>query len=730
MLEKLAFPCLDEPLLKATFDVAITAPSELTVLSNMPLKSKTLLNSKAFTLHEFHTTPKMSTYLVAWALGEFEYIEGHTEKSIYPIMNGSPDEHQQLPIRVFTAEGKSEQGRFALDIAAKVIDYYSSLFDIPYPLPKLDLLCVEAYSHNAMENFSLITFRPTALLLEGDAKDSNPTVLQNIAYVVSHEIAHQWFGNLVTMKWWDELWLNEGFATWIGYHAISKFFPEWDVPSLVMLKSHEPALRLDSLKESHPVKVSIENAKDIDQVFDTISYLKGCSIIEMISEFLGPEQFLKGVAMYLERNKFSNATMEDLLSSLSEVSGIDVLSRLENWILKLGYPLLSVEKLGEKKLKLTQGHYLSTATQDKSSTIWWIPLMMGPNTGQKDQEFFDETMLLEHDPHELVIFNSQGHGFYRVEYKDKDLLCNICENLGQVSSRGKIGLLSDIQTTESVKVLLSTLEYFGKVQDSTEHYVWAMVFDICERLLTLFYNPSSMNMFLRIKQVVLTLVEPQVENALKYLKDPAWVYRESVDGKGSLKAQFFEKILSTAGKVSHDKVVLACKELFEAGAVNSANRNVILSTVLAQPDTSEDIFHQIQSELETATLAHKEVVIAALGTVVNPSLFQNSFRLLFEIQSMDVQFLTEAWSTNPYIRADLWTFIKENYPRIHAQLSGNPTISERFVRNTLKGFVGFGIKDEVEQFFKDKDVSAFDRVLGQALENIEKNTLYTTKNVM
>lgn len=723
-----AFPCLDEPLLKATFDVSITASSELVVLSNMPSKHAEVSSDGKTTKHNFHRTPKMSTYLVAWALGEFEYIEGHTENRIYPANPGCGAEHQKLPIRVYTSQGKSHQGAFALGVASKVIDYYSRLFDIPYPLPKLDLLCVEAYSHNAMENFSLITFRPTALLLEGDVASADPLALQKIAYVVSHEIAHQWFGNLVTMKWWDELWLNEGFATWVGYHAISEFFPEWDVPSLVMLDSHEVALQLDSLAESHPVKVHVKNAKDIDQVFDAISYLKGCSILEMISEYVGVEKFVGGVALYLKRNAFSNATMEDLLGSIGEVCGCDILARLQNWILNIGFPLLKVQTADAGEVKLCQERFLSTAVHSEDSTVWWIPLMTQGDLQNRKLELWEKSSSFKVPEEGLLHFNAAGFGFYRVSYEDKRLLYRICDNLEFIPSRGKIGLLSDVQTTESASVLLEVLSYFSRALKREDGYVWVMVYNVCASLLLLSHKSSSLEAFNKIKTFVLSLSEPLIDDALAYLCDPSSVSSNQSDAHRSSRTRFYDQALLVAGALSHEKVVQNCQEIFRRNLVTPATRKVVLSTILSQPKAPECLFDEVAAELDTATLAHKETVIAALGKVQNPALFQKSLQLMFRLQSMDVQFLTAAWATNPFIWEHVWPFVRNNYDSIHKHISANPTVIERFVRNVLNCLVGPSLKKDVERFFEGKDVAAFDRALHQGLEIIEKNTLYVKKN--
>jgi aminopeptidase N len=209
-----AFPCFDEPNLKATFDFEIEIPEDQVALSNMPEKETKKGRKDGLKVVTFDTTPVMSTYLLAWAVGDFEYVEAFTKRKY----NG-----KELPVRVYTTKGLKEQGRYALEHAPQIVDYFSEIFRIDYPLPKSDLLAVHEFSHGAMENWGLVTYRTTAVLF--DEKQSDQRYKNRVAYVVAHELAHQWFGNLVTMDWWNELWLNEGFATWVGWLAIDHLHP-------------------------------------------------------------------------------------------------------------------------------------------------------------------------------------------------------------------------------------------------------------------------------------------------------------------------------------------------------------------------------------------------------------------------------------------------------------------------------------------------------------------------
>jgi aminopeptidase N len=220
-----AFPCFDEPNLKASFELSIEIPDDLVALSNMPEKNVTKGGKAGTKVVSFEKTPKMSTYLAAWAVGDFEYVEAHTERKY----NG-----KNMPVRVYSTRGLKEQGRFALEHAHKTLDYFSEIFGIDYPLPKSDLLAVHEFAMGAMENWGLVTYRTTAVLFDEEKSDARSK--NRVAYIVAHELAHQWFGNLVTMDWWNELWLNEGFATWVGWLAVDHLHPEWKVWSQFVVR--------------------------------------------------------------------------------------------------------------------------------------------------------------------------------------------------------------------------------------------------------------------------------------------------------------------------------------------------------------------------------------------------------------------------------------------------------------------------------------------------------------
>jgi aminopeptidase N len=465
-----AFPCFDEPNLKATFDFEIEVPEDQVALSNMPVK-ETKKTKDGYNMVSFETTPIMSTYLLAWAVGDFEYVEDFTERRY----NG-----KQLPVRVYTTRGLKEQGRWALQHAGKIIDYFSEVFDIDYPLPKADLLAVHEFTHGAMENWGLVTYRTTAVLF--DEKTSEPRYRNRVAYVVAHELAHQWFGNLVTMDWWDELWLNEGFATWVGWLATDYLHPEWQVWPQFVNEGMEMAFKLDSIRASHAIHVPVRDALDVNQIFDHISYLKGCSAIRMLASHLGTDTFLKGVSNYLKKHAYGNAKTEALWSALSEASGKDVTALMGPWISKVGHPVVTVsEEPG--KISIKQSRFLSTGDvkPEDDETVWWVPLALAGKVGEQGVQALALTAkedTIDGVDSDFYKLNSGATGFYRVNYPQERLV-KLSTQLDRLSTEDKIAIIGStadlaFSGNGSTASLLSFIQGFSQ---ETNTLVWSQVLD-------------------------------------------------------------------------------------------------------------------------------------------------------------------------------------------------------------------------------------------------------------
>src|SRR5437870_1442581 len=387
-------PCLDHPAYKADFKLTVRTDSDTSVISNMPPASVKVEGPKKTV--EFPKTPRMSTYLLYLGIGKFEEVK---------------DRFNGVDYIVATVPGKSSGAKYPLDVARDSVKFFESYFGSKYNLPKLHLIAVPEFAAGAMENWGAITFREIVLLVD---KDSSIRIKKQVAEVIAHEISHQWFGDLVTMKWWDDLWLNESFATFMAYKATDSMFPQWTVWQDFVRGETAGALERDSLVNTHPIEVKVNSPTEIEEIFDDISYGKGASIIRMLEAYAGEDHFMSSVRSYLEKYKFSNAAGEDLWNQIEQASKTRVKSIMNEWIRKPGYPIVSA-KLDGKKLKIRQERFLLNGSSEQST--WPIPITLKING--KEQKLLmegSEESIPVPDGVDSLKLNLEQTGFYRVHY--------------------------------------------------------------------------------------------------------------------------------------------------------------------------------------------------------------------------------------------------------------------------------------------------------------------------
>ncbi|KKK19129.1 hypothetical protein P175DRAFT_0501595 [Aspergillus ochraceoroseus IBT 24754] len=710
-----AFPCFDEPNLKATFDFEIEVPKGQTALSNMPIKSERAGSKPELKFVSFETTPVMSTYLLAWAIGDFDYVEAMTERKY---------QGKSIPVRVYTTKGLKEQARFALECAHRTVDYFSEVFEIEYPLPKADLLAVHEFAMGAMENWGLVTYRTTAVLFDEGKSDTR--YKNRIAYVVAHELAHQWFGNLVTMDWWNELWLNEGFATWVGWLAVDHFYPEWNVWSQFVAEGVQQAFQLDSLRASHPIEVPVRNALEVDQIFDHISYLKGSSVIRMLSDHLGQEVFLKGVAQYLKDHAYGNATTNDLWSALSKASNQDVNSFMDPWIRKIGFPVVTVgEATGE--LRIRQNRFLSTgdAKPDEDETTWWIPL--GIKSGSQLAAQPSRALTAKVDTiqgigqHSFYKINKNLSGFYRTNYSTARL-----EKLGQsldvLSTEDKIGLIGDaaalaVSGEGTTAALLALLEGFKREQN---YLVWSQISASVGNLRSAFAQNEAVAEGL--KKFARELSSPAADKI-------GWEFKPEDD---YLTVQLRKLLIAMAGLAGHESIMAEAKRRFnlwatakDRNAVHTNLRSTIFSIAIS--DGSQLEFDAVKDEyLKTDSVDGKEICLSALGRTKDAKLVNDYLDFVFsdKVAIQDVHNGAVSLAANSKVRSLLWEYIKNNWTAVEARLSANNVVFERFVRMGLSKFADHSVAADIASFFKNKDTSAYDRALVIVADSIRTSANY------
>ncbi len=416
---RMAFPCFDDPSKKAEFKVRITVDDQLECISNMPVND--VRESGKRRTFEFEKTPRMSTYLLYFGIGKFDEM---TER------------HENVDISLTALKGYLDSTRYPIEVASKCLNYYNSYFDIPYVLPKMHLISVPQFGAGAMENWGAITFREIRILVNESTSESTR---RSIAEVIAHEITHQWFGNLVTMEWWNDLWLNESFATFMSIKAVDRFYPEWDHFGDLLMSRTRGALLGDSLMSSHPIDADVKDPESVAQIFDEISYGKGGSILRMIEAYVGEENFRKGISNHLKNHSYGNATGQDLWKSLEDVSSMPVSHIMSTWIKKKGYPVVYASKNGNE-ISLRQEQFLLSG--EKTDETWPIPLTVVREDSVEPMTMEDREMTIRADG--FIKLNSKRTGFYRTLY-DEELLNAILSRPERIHRYEIVGLIDDLK---------------------------------------------------------------------------------------------------------------------------------------------------------------------------------------------------------------------------------------------------------------------------------------------
>ncbi|KAK0624250.1 peptidase family M1-domain-containing protein [Immersiella caudata] len=721
-----AFPCFDEPNLKATFDFTIEIPSDQVALSNMPVKH-TQHVGRDKTLVSFERSPVMSTYLLAWAVGDFEYVEAFTDRTY---------EGKKIPVRVYTTRGLKEQGRWALQHAPKIIDYFSEQFEIDYPLPKSDILAVHEFTHGAMENWGLVTYRMTAILF--DEKLSDSRFRNRIAYVVAHELAHQWFGNLVTMDWWDELWLNEGFATWAGWLATDHLHPDWEVWPQLVHEGLEDAFALDGMRASHPIQVTVRDALDVNQIFDKISYLKGCSMIRMLASNLGVKTFLKGIAIYLKKHAYGNAKTSALWDALSEASGTDVNTIMAPWIEKIGFPVIEVTEKGQE-IALKQSRFLRTGDvkAEDDQTTWWVPLSLKGKTGSQGIESLALTTkesTVSGVNNDFYLLNANATGFYRVNYPESRLKA-LGTQLDRLSTEDKIFITSTAADLAfaGYSTTAAFLNFVQGLKNETHYRVLSQALDNLGVLKSIFGDDEE------VKSGLQKLILETIDKALENL---GWDAKPGEDFNTGL---LRKRLLVSAIANGHQETIDAGfsrwkafradpeKNSFPADLRSPVYRAAIRSDPAA---TVQALKHEW---FTTPAIDGKEICLQVLSQVTNAEIIKDvllPFNFSISppaaasdaVPAGDMHYLASGLSGNRMGRPLLWQYLRDNWGHVNTKLGGNPIILDRLVGLSLGRFSDYETLAEIEKFFAGVSTKGFDRTLGTALDKIRARAAYKTRD--
>jgi aminopeptidase N len=695
-----AFPSFDEPDYKATFDITAVADKDQVAISNYKIVSDTPGPGDKHTV-KFATTAKMSAYLAALVVGQFEYVEGSVDG---------------IPIRVYSTPGKKEMGKFALDAAEYIVGYYNKYFGIKYPYGKLDLIGLPDFSAGAMENVGCITFREVILLI--DEKEGSVDLKKTIASVTAHEIAHMWFGDLVTMKWWDDVWLNEGFATWMSSKPVQKWKPEWNF-DLDDVSGTGGTLNVDSLANTRPIHQAAETPAQIQELFDGIAYGKAASVLRMLEAYLGEETFRAGINAYLKEHQYGNATADDFWDAQAKVSHKPVDKIMPTWVKQPGAPIINVKAQctgNSTNVTLEQQRYFVDRAKFEAvnDQLWQIPLCL---KGSASSTAKCELMTKKEETFTLpgcstwVLTNAGATGYYRTGYQPDAVRALAKDAETKLSPAERIALQNDIWA--SVRVGREPVgDYLAFAQGLQTDRNRAVLEDVLGRLnyigqyVVSDSDRDAYRMWLRQY-----LTPPMKE--VGYEPKPG-----EADEQRTLRARLFNAL----GYDARDPETLeqarkiANKALTDPASVDHEIAGVALSLAALNGDAA--FYDRVMAALKNPRSPEEYYVyLFTLPQFGDPKLLQRTldFALSPDVRSQDALGVVTSVMGNPAGEQLAWDFVRQHWPEI--EKAGGPFASAQVVGATSV-FCDTASRDQVTEFFTAHKVAAAERTYKQSIERI------------
>lgn len=705
------FPCFDEPGMKARFKLTVTFPSHLTALSNMPaLKDK---REGAKRTIAFDETPIMSTYLLALAVARLESKE---------IQIG------QTRVGIWTLPGQLGMGEFALQMTSAVLPLLNDYFDLPYPYPKLDLVSVPDFAMGAMENWGAIFFRDSRLLL--DEALSSTSTQRAVANVITHEIVHQWFGNLVTMAWWDDLWLNESFATWLACKIVDQWRPEWNSWAEFQEEKEIP-LAIDALESTRPIRAAATSAAQIEEMFDPLSYEKGAACLRMIEQFLGEIPFRDGIRRYIKKHQFKNATQDNLWSELEAASGQPVTTMAKDWFTQPGFPLVVAQPSDQsfRNITLEQRRFHSKGTSRQAApTRWAIPFILkyhdagGVHHHQlilKDS--FTPLTLPGRGKVDWIYLNAGERGFLRTDYDPalRNALQQVAsqtleptEKIGFLNHLWALALSGDISIADFMEALCQFKGDFTRV----------MVETMVAHLETL------------SDQMVLPTDQPKFAAFIQELFNTLWkeLDWDPKPGEDDERRLTRAAVLWALGALSEDEDILPeMPRRLTLYWVRPASLDPTLATPLirlcARTDLGALFDKYIQKFKSATTPEDRDRYLMALADFKKPELARKllEFALSDAVRAQDVWKPIRYLLANPMVQGEAWYFVKTRWQTLRQK--GGSVGAQRMIQGT-RALWRPEWREDLGIFFQDpaNKVAAAERALAQTLEFIEIGIRFKT----
>jgi puromycin-sensitive aminopeptidase len=686
-----AFPCWDEPDRKAVFAMSVVAPEGMTVLSNAAEVAREAVGDGRERVR-FADTMRLSTYLVAVVVGPLEVTD--------------PVDVDGTPLRVVHPPGKAALTAYALEVGAHSLRYFSDYFGIDYPGDKLDLVAIPDFAFGAMENLGCVTFRETLLLVDPSA--ATQAELQNIVHVVAHEIAHMWFGDLVTMKWWNGIWLNEAFATLMEEKAADDLRPDWQLWAAFAL-SRSTALDTDALVSTRPVEYEVRSPRDADGMFDVLTYEKGGSVLRMLELYLGEDRFRDGIRRYMATHAYGNTETTDLWDAIEASSGEPVRRVMDTWIFQGGHPVVgaSLDAAG-KQLRLDQSRFVYLPDAD-SATTWEVPILVGIGDEIRRVLLSDDRLDLDLDaPGALVRANAGAAGFFRVRYSSDLLTALASRAQAELSSLERYALVDDTwaSTLAGMVPAAQFIELTHGFAEEDDVAVWRRL-------------AASLSVLMRVvdddgRAALRTHTSELVEPALAKLGDPV---ESDGDRRRELRGVLFESL----GTTGDDATTQArARELLARqldGDDVEPNLAAAALRVVATCATEED-FERIAARFRAATTPQeKQRFLFSLALVRDPALYDRIVAMAAtdEVRSQDGPYLLRNTLMNRRNGATGWRFVRQHWAQL---LDRFPDTSIVRMLEGVRTFTAPELAADVEAFLAEHPVPTGEKTVDQHLERM------------
>jgi puromycin-sensitive aminopeptidase len=679
-----AFPCFDEPEFKAVFAVTLVVPDDMLALSNGPETSREVEDGVARVT--FGETIPMSTYLVAWVVGPLEITP--------PVDAGG------VALRVAYPPGKAHLTQFALDVGAHALRFFADYYGIPYPGEKCDFVAIPDFAFGAMENLGLVTYRETRLLL--DPEDATFDEMTGAAQTIVHEVAHMWFGDLVTMKWWNGIWLNEAFATFMEHLGVDTYRPDWKTWDDFAV-GRALALNVDALENTRTVEYEVRTPEDADGMFDTLTYQKGGSVLRMLEQWLGADAFRAGVRLYLDRYKLANTETTDLWDALEEATGRPVRRIMDSWIFQPGYPVVQADAGRLDQHRFT---YAGRSGDER----YGVPVLARVHTGAASETqsllLFDEAIAIDTPADALVVLNAGGHGFYRVAYPDawRDRLLD-ADVLGP---QERFTIIDDLWASviagdATAAEFLACARRFSGERDAV---VWR---GLAARLreAARFVDSSAID---RYHEEVRAIVGPTLTRL-------GWEPRPDDDVRErQLRGIVFGVMGATVGD---PEVIGRAREIVARPDGVDADVAAAGITVVASAGSDDDFDNYERRATGPAKNPQDQLrYLYALGDFPTEQLVLRgaALALTHDVRAQNVPFLLQRALRNHDHGPVAWAFVRDNWDALHTRLSG--PLMARMIEG-VSWIVDGPTVDDITRFIDAHPVPESARTIAQHVERMQ-----------